>query len=316
MGAVRRTDPAEPRLPGPDEPPLPTLAGRLVDTGTYRLHVRRTSNATRRGSARAVYVHGLAGSSLNWTDLMHLLAPALPGLAVDLPGFGLSEAPPDHDYSLTSHTAAVAALIEAEGGGPVHLFGNSLGGAVSVRLAVERPDLVRSLTLISPALPVFRLKWTNLHMPLMLLPGLPGVLFRLPPASTPDARAELFISLCWADESRLHPDRRAEVVAEVRHREGFEHTDRAYVDSLRGLASGFVARGESNLWSYAARVERPTLMVFGRRDKLIDVSIAERAGRTIRDSQLVILDDVGHAAQMEAPDVVARLVRTRLTDPA
>jgi pimeloyl-ACP methyl ester carboxylesterase len=243
---------------------------------------------------------------------MHLLAPELPGVAIDLPGFGLSEAPTDHDYSLAAHAAAVAALIEAEGGRPVHLFGNSLGGAVSVRLAVERPDLVRSLTLISPALPVFRLKWTNLHMPLMLLPGLPGVLFRLPPASTADARAELFISLCWADETQLHPDRRAEAVAEVRHREGFEHTDRAYVESLRGLAGGFVARGEGNLWSYAARVERPTLLVFGRRDKLIDVSIAERAGRTIRGAELVVMDDVGHVAQMEAPEAVARLVLARL----
>ena len=221
------------RLPGPDEAPLPTLSGRLLDTGRYRLHVRRTPNAARRGSARAVYVHGLAGSSLNWTDLMHLLAPALPGVAVDLPGFGLSEAPPDHDYSLAAHAAAVAALIEAEGGRPVHLFGNSLGGAVSVRLAVERPDLVRSLTLISPALPVFRLKWTNLHMPLMLLPGLPGLLFRLPPASTPDARAELFISLCWADESQLHPDRRAE----VGRRGAAPGGVRAHRPGLRGVAA-------------------------------------------------------------------------------
>jgi pimeloyl-ACP methyl ester carboxylesterase len=261
-------------------------------------------------------VHGLAGSSLNWTDLMHLLAPALPGVAVDLPGFGLSEPPPEHDYSLGSHTAAVASVIEAEGGRPVHVFGNSLGGAVAVRLAVERPDLVRSLTLVSPALPVFRLKWTNVHMPLMLLPGLPGLLFRLPPASTPDARAELFISLCWADERRLHPHRRAEMLAEVRHREGFEHTDRAYVESLRGLASGFLARGSGNLWGYAERVERPTLLVFGRRDRLIDVSIAERAGRTIRGSELVVMDDVGHVAQMEAPDRVAALVLNRLSPTA
>jgi pimeloyl-ACP methyl ester carboxylesterase len=62
------------------------------------------------------------------------------------------------------------ALLESRGAGPVHLFGNSLGGAVAVRLAALRPDLVRTLTLVSPALPVLRPRRTNVHLPVLAMP--------------------------------------------------------------------------------------------------------------------------------------------------
>src|SRR5271166_2651449 len=113
----------------------------------------------------ALFIHGLGGSSTNWTDLMDLLsrpadsAPAVPVLectAIDLPGFGCSPPPVDGGYSISSHASAVIELIERQGRGPVHLIGNSMGGAVSTRVAARRPDLVRSLILISPALPDLR----------------------------------------------------------------------------------------------------------------------------------------------------------------
>lgn len=307
-----------PDLPGPDQPPLRPLPGEHAEIGRFSLNLRRTGGGRGTGKAvdRALYVHGLAGSSLNWTDLMYLLAPRLPGLALDLPGFGLSGPAPDHDYSLQSHTDAVIALIEAEGGRPMHLFGNSLGGVVSLRVAAQRPELVRTLTLISPAVPMYRVKFTNVHMPLMLLPGMPGVMFRLPQANGPDARAELFIGLCWADRSTLHPVRRQEWIDEVRRREMFEHTDRAYVDSLRGLATGFLPRSPNDIWKTISQVTTPSLVVFGRHDRLIDVRVAPKAERTFPDARIVVYDDLGHVSQMEDPRRIATLVHDRLAELA
>ena len=100
------------------------------------------------GAEPALFVHGLGGSALNWTDLMGLLSEPptaklrahgyrrraagplpLAGEALDLPGFGYSPPPADGDYSLDARAAAVIALIEQRGNWPVHLVGNSLGGA-------------------------------------------------------------------------------------------------------------------------------------------------------------------------------------------
>ncbi|NEE19109.1 alpha/beta hydrolase, partial [Streptomyces sp. SID7499] len=101
----------------------------------------------RAGLPPALYVHGLGGSSQNWSALMPLLSDVVDGEAVDLPGFGDSPPPDDGNYSVTGHARAVIRLLDAEERGPVHLFGNSLGGAVTTRVAAVRPDLVRTLTL-------------------------------------------------------------------------------------------------------------------------------------------------------------------------
>ena len=101
----------------------------------------------------ALFVHGLEGSSRNWTDLMDLLRPDLACEAVDLPGFCDSPPRPDGRYSIAALADTVAALIRQRGRGAVHLAGNSLGGAVCLKVAATRPELVRTLTLISPALP-------------------------------------------------------------------------------------------------------------------------------------------------------------------
>ena len=141
--------------------PVAAWPGELVPAGAGQLFVR--SAPAPEGAEPALFVHGLGGSATNWTDLMDLLRkppadrpdePAIACEAVDLPGFGFSPVPASGDYSIDAMAAAVGDLIDARGHWPVHLVGNSLGGAVCVRLAARRPDLVRTLTLISPALPI------------------------------------------------------------------------------------------------------------------------------------------------------------------
>ncbi|MGZ4637935.1 MAG: alpha/beta fold hydrolase, partial [Actinomycetes bacterium] len=147
----------------------PRWPGSLETVGATTLNVRRAP-ATSPDAEPAVLVHGLGGSATNWTDLMGLLQDRLDSAAIDLPGFGWSPPPPGHDYSLAAHARAVIGFLEAEGTAPVHLFGNSLGGTVSVLVAAARPDLVRTLTLVSPALPVLRPRMSNAHLPALAAP--------------------------------------------------------------------------------------------------------------------------------------------------
>ena len=179
---------------------LPPWPGTLED-GVF---VRRGPGP---GTEPALFVHGLGGASTNWTDLMGLLAATVEGEALDLPGHGRSDPPPSGSYRLRTHVDAVVRRLEARSG-PVHLFGTSLGGAVSTRVEALRPDLVRSLTLVSPALPSLRpKKGSDPRLPLLLLPGLSQLASRALARRTPEQRARAVLQLCYGDPSRIAPER-------------------------------------------------------------------------------------------------------------
>ena len=97
-----------------------------------------------------VLVHGYAGDMNGWAFNVPALAQRTPVIAIDLPGHGGSEKDVG-DASLASLAATVGAVLDALGVERAHLVGHSLGGAVVARLAIDRPDLAASLTLIAPA---------------------------------------------------------------------------------------------------------------------------------------------------------------------
>ncbi|MDM4720907.1 alpha/beta hydrolase [Micromonospora sp. WMMA1363] len=294
-------------------PPWPGREVRLDGTVTY---VRETP-ATVPGAEPALYVHGLGGSAQNWTDLAGLLAGRLDGQAIDLPGFGRSE--PGRRYTISSFAQRVIRWIEHSGRGPVHLFGNSLGGAVSVQLAAVRPDLVRTLTLISPALPFLdvRRSLQGRMLPLLAIPrGERLAAWRLAQRA-PEAMAQQVMEACVADLSRISEQRRREALEEIRIRYEATHYAAAYVRTFRGLVSSFLRSylpGSGSLWRLARAVRAPTLVVGGRHDRLVDVRVAPQTARVIPDSRLMILDGVGHVAQLEVPRLVARAVLALLAE--
>jgi pimeloyl-ACP methyl ester carboxylesterase len=269
------------------------------------------TTAVRRAAGRepglpsAVYVHGLGGSSLNWTDLMALLQPHVDGWAVDLGGFGAPPPPRDGDMTPAGHARGVAELIDHIGNGPVHLFGNSLGGAVALQLAARRPDLVRTLTLVSPALPSLFATKSNFHLPVIAVPGVGERLVPKYLESDAGGRVRGTIDVTFADPSRVPPERLAEAVAEVRERDHLPYASDAFLRSLRGLLRTFVDVGPNRPWKLAARVTCPTLVVYGRRDPLVDPRSAHRVTKHFRDAHVVVLPDSGHVAQMEHPEFVA-----------
>jgi pimeloyl-ACP methyl ester carboxylesterase len=267
----------------------------------------RETPATAKGADPALYVHGLGGSASNWTDLAGLLASRLDGQAIDLPGFGHSDEAVPGGYGQAALAARVIRWIEHSDRGPVHLFGNSLGGAVTVRVAAMRPDLVRSLTLISPAMPVIQ----PLHphgrvLPALMVPPLRRVIERRVRSIPADQITQSVLDLCFADPSRVSPQRRAEAIEEATRRQQVPWAGDAYVGSLRGLAGSYLRPGSGSLWRLATRIGVPTLVIWGRQDRLVDVRLAPRTARAIPDSRLLILDGVGHTAQMEVPRIVAR----------
>ncbi|GAA1773953.1 alpha/beta fold hydrolase [Luedemannella helvata] len=292
--------------------------GRREVVDGQGVYVRRTP-ATVPDAPPALYVHGLGGSSLNWTDLAHLLADRVDGEAIDLPGFGRSD--PTDSYTVAALANRVIRWIEHSGRGPVHLFGNSLGGAICVRVAGLRPDLVRTLTLISPAMPFLDPR-RSVHgrlLPLLVLPRADRLAARRLAGVSPDELVRQVVEACYADPAAMPEQRWLEAVEEVRVRYDLPWYYDAYLRTLRGLVGSFVRAylpGEASMWRIATRITAPTLVITGRQDRLVDVRVSPQVARVIPDSRLLVLDKVGHVAQMEVPRTVARAVRGLLDEPA
>ncbi|MFJ6786211.1 alpha/beta fold hydrolase [Streptomyces angustmyceticus] len=296
-----------------------TLPGLTLTVRAPAGHPARGGDGPDAGDGRevparepALYVHGLGGSSQNWSDLMPLLADRVDGEAVDLPGFGHSPPPADGNYSVSAQARAVIRHLDAAGRGPVHLIGNSMGGAASTRVAAERPDLVRTLTLISPALPELRPQLTAVPTALLAVPGVAGLFGRLTHDWTPERRTREVLALCYGDPGRVSPEGFNAAVDEYARRLELPYFWEVMERSARGLVNAYTLGGQHNLWRQAERVLAPTLLVYGGRDRLVSYRMARRAAAAFRGSRLLTLPEAGHVAMMEYPETVARAVRELL----
>ena len=119
-----------------------------IDLPPYRLWESRTGSG-----APVALIHGLSGSTKWWSKNIDVLAATRQVAALDLVGFGRSQSfalLPKVIPRFTEATALLARWLESFGE-PVHVIGHSMGGILAIRLAAERPDLVRSLVLVSAA---------------------------------------------------------------------------------------------------------------------------------------------------------------------
>lgn len=309
---------ADTALP-PLQPDSPVWPDRTVRAGGVELCIRRAA-ATVDDAEPALLVHGLGGSTLNWTDLAGLLRARLDVECLDLPGHGYSGPAPRRDYSQRAHARAVIAYLERSDRGPVHLVANSMGGAVSLRVAASRPDLVRTLTLISPAVPDVRrlrahpLKYNPL-MAVLVLPGLGGLALRRLSRTAVEARVKATLELCFGDVSRYPKTRVEQDIRETRDRLGMRWANDAMLRSMRGLAWDQFVRSRS-VWRSIAKVQAPTLVIWGDRDQLVAPELAGYVAAAIPDSRQLVLDGVGHVAMMEDPVTCARAIFALLDDVA
>jgi pimeloyl-ACP methyl ester carboxylesterase len=253
-------------------------------------------------------VHGMAGAATNWTEFMAELAPDFDCAAIDLPGYGWS--PPAATmagYSITALAATVSRLIEHRGRGAVHLIGNSMGGLIAVKLAASRPDLVRTLTLISPALPDPLIRPALARFPLLGLPVVGSWLLRRSDAFPAQARVTGVMSMVFHDPGAVHPERLRAAVAEMKRRDQLGYANEPLIGAARAITSEYLRpeRAAGNAWRLAAAVSCPVLAIYGSHDQLVNPKMAGRAARAFRDCRVIVLPYTGHVAQMEHPARVA-----------
>jgi len=244
-----------------------------------------------------VLVHGFGSSLYTWKDVIPGLAVDHDVVALDLPGFGLSDQPPD--LSVDDLPRAVVGLMDRLAIARAALVGNSLGGGVCALVAARHPDRVDALVLVDAA--GFNLRDAD-RPPMIRFLASPGGLVL---GALPGKRlaVECTLRQVFHDPALVSPERVAEYLQSAR-RPGTIPSMRALGASMEGRA-GLVRDA-------LAGVRAPSLVLWGRDDRWIPVADAERFHAALPGSRVVLIDDCGHVPQEEKPEVVLRVLRELL----
>lgn len=240
-----------------------------------------------------VLVHGLAGSSRTWKDVMPTLAETRDVIAPDLLGHGDS-AKPMGDYSLGAHASGLRDLLITLGVSSATLVGHSLGGGVAMQVAYQHPELCDRLVLVSSGGLGREVSW------LLRLGTLPLAEYAMPLVFSrwvADRGTDVsrVLSRTGLRSPRLGEMWRAySSLAGAENRKAFVRTIRTVIDT-----SGQTVSALDRLYM-ASHV--PTLIVWGELDHIIPVSHAHVAHEAIEGSRLEILPDIGHFPHTEAPE--------------
>jgi pimeloyl-ACP methyl ester carboxylesterase len=246
-----------------------------------------------------ILLHGFADSADTWRLLLDRLGRAdRRAVALDLPGFGTADRLDPHRPVLEQLTAFAAAAVHrfAPDGGAV-VCGNSLGGALALRLA-ERPAL--GLAGVIPVAPagLDMARWFVIIEREPVLRTLLASPFPVPPAVVQRVVLEVYKRLAFHRPGDIEP-----LVAR-----GFvsHFTDRAA--ARRILDAGRRMIPELRDPFRLERIECPVLLVWGERDVMVFQTGAERVLDTVPEAQLQLIEDCGHCPQIEAADRLASLL--------
>ena len=262
-----------------------------------RLRVRLDGNPA---SPTVLLLHGIGRSLEDWSEQQRLLSHDHHLVSVDLPGFGLSE-PLAGPATLPALAAAVLDVLDAVGHGqPVHVVGNSLGGAVALQLLALRPERVASLTLANSA--GFGSD-VALALRLLAVPGLGRQLLRRSTHSTA-ARTErsLFVDASLVTDARLDHARR---LAQQPHGSRVFLETARHLGTFRGIRPGW----RSELLDAVAAHPRPTLVVWGERDLILPAHHLGTARTHLPHARFHTFADTGHMPQIERAEEFADLLR-------
>lgn len=266
-------------------------------------------------------VHGLGGSHLNWTLVGPQLAARRTVYALDLRGFGLSPGRPDGDTKVMANALLVAHFIEQVINTPVVLFGNSMGGMIGAIVASKRPDLVRRLVLVDPALPPTTVRLDPMVAARFALFALPGAgeaaMRRARRKVDPEVAARQLLELCFADHGRVRQELIDEAVElqEARKEAGAQLGDleKSFMRAARSLLRTLARRPAYQ--RMLAWIEVPVLLVHGAADRLVGVEAARAAARRHPHWTYVELEGVGHTPQLEVPEDFIDIVEGWLGEP-
>ena len=289
--------------------PVDTLVARwapppseFIDLGGQVVHLR--DEGPREDPLPIVLVHGTSASLHTWEGWVKALKRERRVITFDLPAFGLTGPFTGRyagsGYGGDTYARFVLDLADHLKLGRFVIGGNSLGGEVAWRTAALAPARVHQLVLVDAGGPSFVPESFPLGWRIARVPVLNKVVeWMLPRSLVAEG-----LATSYAEPSRITP----------------ELVDRYYELTLReGNRRALIERLQT--WKPGADAERiatlrtPTLVIWGRRDRLIPLAVGEHFARVIPGSKLVIFEDLGHVPQEEDAARTVKPVRAFLGLP-
>jgi len=236
-----------------------------------------------------LFVHGLGSSSRDWEEQVNYFSKDYQVVTIDVRGHGLSDKPPG-PYSIKLFSDDTAALITSLDLSPVHIAGISMGGMIAFQLAVDNPNLLKSMTIVNSGPEMIARSFKE---KLMIFQR--SVIFRL-------------LSMQKIGEvlaGRLFPKADQEELRIKMVKRWAENDKRAYTDSFKALVGWSVAEHIGN-------IKCPTLVIAADED-YTPVSLKEDYVSKMKDAQLVLINDSRHATPLDRPAEFNKTLATFLS---
>jgi pimeloyl-ACP methyl ester carboxylesterase len=256
-----------------------------------------------------VFIHGLGSSGyIEWRFTLPAVAKRHRVFAPDLPGFGRSQKP-RAGYGIEYFARVIDRYLEARRLGSAAIVGTSLGGRIALELALAYPERVNKLVLVN-ALGLGRPQ-VQLYYPLMVIPRVGETVMGLAKEALRRAPATVIrrVAARYAGASNelvaTMDDAYLEDLREMFAEKGYPE---AYLATVRSLVSFKGLFGAHDVTAELARIEAPTLFIWGADDPLFPLEHATRAHSRLVGSRLAVIEGAGHTPQAERPEEFNRIL--------
>lgn len=230
-------------------------------------------------------LHGIGGSADSFTDQLAALSVRHRVLAWDAPGYARS-ADPEKAPGMAGYAATAAALLRERDAAPAHVVGVSWGGVIATRLALEHPEVVRSLVLVDSTRGSGR---------------------------TPEQAAAMrrrADELAGMGSEAFAGARAPKLVSAEAPRELAERVATAMARSIRlpGYAYAAASMAETDHDDVLGRISVPTLVIAGDRDVVTGVTESKAIAAAVPGARFEVIEGAGHLSNVESAEEFNRLV--------
>lgn len=247
-------------------------------------------NNSNNNDSTIILLHGFGGDKDNWNRFSAELDEKNHILIPDLPGHGKSVSTKSLEYSISHQAEMLDQFITSKNIKKIHIAGNSMGGAIALAYTHRYPNKVKSLILID-ALGMISSK-SELTKQIEEYGNNP--FFDI----CTEEKFENLLSFGMHQPPYIPGIFMEKLVSEKCDRAELEKV--VYKDMIKN----------SDLSLEAANLSTPTLIIWGRKDRVLHVDNAALFHKTIKGSKLNVLDEFGHVPLLEAPDKTAQIVDT------